>query len=280
MATKHNEVSPFSFGADPELFCRIGENYISVEDNRGPLIPGTKKNPHPVKGGAIQVDGVAAEFNIEPSVEFNGFFSNIKTVIGSLKSRLNEHNPNINLVATPTATFNKDYFFKLPKHTLELGCDPDFNAYKDGEPNPRPQTNEPFRTGSGHIHIGWTKNEDPSSQGHNKDCCLVVKQLDKYLLYASKGWDTDEKRRSLYGSAGSFRPKSFGVEYRPLSNAWLKYPKTIQSVFYITLGVMRGIESGQFDLDVDLSYMDNMKDQSNTTKVMNRLHRYIPEVFK
>ena len=34
--------------------------------------------------------------------------------------------------------------------------------------------------------------------------------------------DTDQKRRTLYGKAGAYREKSYGVEYRTLSSFWLK----------------------------------------------------------
>jgi hypothetical protein len=32
------------------------------------------------------------------------------------------------------------------------------------------------------------------------------------------------KRRGLYGKRGAYRPKSYGVEYRTLSNFWVGHP--------------------------------------------------------
>ena len=46
--------------------------------------------------------------------------------------------------------------------------------------------------------------------------------MDATLGLASLLFDPDTKRRSLYGKAGAFRPKSYGVEYRVLSNRWIK----------------------------------------------------------
>jgi hypothetical protein len=273
----------YLIGADPELFLKKNNRFISVEDNNGPLIPGNKKSPYKVDGGAIQVDGVAAEFNINPSDNFNSFYKNIKDVVSCMRERLKNKDPEITLSATPTATFDRDYFFNLPKHTLELGCEPDYNAYNNGEPNPRPQTTEPFRTGSGHIHIGWTNGMDPFSRGNMLDCCLVVKQLDKYLLKASLDWDTDNRRRKLYGAPGSFRPKSYGVEYRPASNAWLNSPISVQAVFYITLGVMRSVEKASFNLDADISYVDTVdasKPYARTNRILARFSNVLPEIYK
>lgn len=240
-------------GADPELFIQnsLTKRFVSAEDKNGPIIPGTKKNPFPVKGGAIQVDGVAAEFNIDPAENYDQFFNNIKNVVIDLKSRIKKKNENYILKPVPTATFAPKYFAGLPEHTLELGCEPDYSAYTMAA-NPRPHTDKPFRTGSGHIHIGWTKKADPNSEGHMLDCQMVVKELDKYLYLASLDWDDDVQRQKLYGKPGSFRPKSYGVEYRPLSNRWLSDSRIIRNVYLITMSVVRSIESGNHDFKFDL----------------------------
>jgi hypothetical protein len=48
-----------------------------------------------------------------------------------------------------------------------------------------------------------------------------VKQLDWYLGGWSLKHDSDPTRRTLYGRAGACRLKSYGVEYRVLSNFWM-----------------------------------------------------------
>jgi hypothetical protein len=136
------------------------------------------------------------------------------------------------------AEFGKKYIDKQPKKATELGCDPDFNAYT-GVQNPVPDGNSDFRTAAGHIHVGWGEGFDISSEDHMNDCIYITKALDNVLFVLSNMWDTDEKRRELYGQRGSFRPKSYGMEYRVLSNAWLKHPAITEFVYKLTTHVMQ-----------------------------------------
>ena len=59
--------------------------------------------------------------------------------------------------------------------------------------------------------------------------------LDVYLGLDSLTYDKDVERRELYGKAGAFRPKEYGVEYRVLSNAWLISPLLMGRVYDITV---------------------------------------------
>lgn len=207
-----------TLGCDPELFIKnikTGE-FVSAHD----LLPGTKTEPHKVDRGAVQVDGVAAEFNILPAEDYSAFVTNIATVTDELRKFIG---PEHELVAQPTVTFPEAYFKSLPEITRELGCNPDFNAWT-GQVNDKPDGDSTtMRTAAGHIHIGgWVTNVDPTDPTHFEDCRIIAKQLDYYLGLNSLLWDSDIDRRKLYGKAGSFRPKPYGLEYRPLSNVWLR----------------------------------------------------------
>ena len=92
-------------GADPELFLKdvTTGKFVSAEDDNGPLIPGTKADPFEVKGGAIQVDGVAAEFNINAAKNFKEFYGNIKGVLKYLNKEIRSKNENLRLTPVPTA---------------------------------------------------------------------------------------------------------------------------------------------------------------------------------
>lgn len=206
----------FTFGADPEFFVSKGGKPISAHG----LIPGDKKNPHKVKGGAVQVDGMALEFNIDPSKDSAEFNANLDLVMDQIMKMV----PGYEYYDKPVAEFGAKYIELQPAEAKILGCEPDYNAYTM-EVNPKPNADAPFRTASGHLHVGWCNGVDPLDPDHFKACARLTRMLDFTLGIPSLLWDRDEKRRQLYGKAGAFRPKPYGMEYRTLSNAWLD-PKT------------------------------------------------------
>lgn len=226
-------------GADPEVFMKKDGVFRSAHG----AVPGDKKNPFKVNRGAVQVDGMALEFNIDPAKNEQEFVTNLKTVMATLQDMV----PGYELAAVPVATFDEEHMKAQPLEALELGCEPDFNAWEDGAVNPRPNGDVNFRTGAGHVHIGWGKDFDIHDPAHIEACCMVVKQLDYYLGLGSLVYDTDgAQRRVMYGAAGAFRPKSYGVEYRVLSNSWLKSEELMSWVFRMTkLGIERLMENNK-----------------------------------
>lgn len=207
----------FKFGADPELFL-LDMNTGEFASPEG-FVPGTKSEPYPVIGGAVQIDGMAAEFNIDPVDNYEDFDMNIRKVLKSLRSFLPKH---YDLCAVPSVEFSQQVWDKAPARAKELGCTPDFNAWT-GSVNPPPHDpeNPTLRTGSGHLHIGWTDDADVTSLEHMSNARDLVKQLDYYLGAWSLTQDKDPTRRRLYGKAGAMRYKPYGVEYRVLSNFWV-----------------------------------------------------------
>lgn len=240
----------FKIGTDPELFVSDGHRIVSAHD----LMPGTKDEPFHVPFGAIQVDGVSAEFNTIPAETEDQFVFNILKVRSRLEHIIQEKSVSYHLVSEPTAFFEQEYWDSLPDEVKVLGCTPDFNAYT-GQQNDPPSTNEPFRTGAGHFHIGWTSFEDPHDPEHFETCMKVVRQLDQTLYPMSMLWDSDEKRRELYGKMGSFRPKSYGVEYRPLSNKYLSDERIIRFCYRT---IIRSCEL-LFDEGIEIHDMNSEK---------------------
>lgn len=236
-------------GADPEVFVRkIGEKQFQSAHG---LVAGDKKNPYKVHQGAVQVDGMALEFNIDPAKNEREFVENITGVMKIMAGMV----PDYELVAVPVAKFTEAVMKKQPKEALELGCEPDFCAWDNGEANPRPNGDVNFRTGAGHVHIGWTNGVDTSDPGHLEACIMATKQLDFYLGLGSLVYDTDTKRRTMYGAAGAFRPKPYGVEYRVLSNAWLQSEALMAWVYRTTNKAIKDLFDGKPAYDTHAALM-------------------------
>lgn len=219
----------FTIGCDPEVFVMKEGKLVSAHG----LVQGTKAEPQPVPHGAVQVDGMALEFNTEP-VTLNSYYQGlfvykVNTVLKSLENMIK----GFKLHIVPSVVFSQKDMDDAPEEAKELGCEPDFNVYT-GVANPPPNANSLLRTAAGHIHIGWGDGvEDPHAAEHIVQCEMLVRNLDATLGLISLLLDKDEKRRELYGKAGAYRPKPYGVEYRVLSNFWLKgYAEFIYNTCY------------------------------------------------
>ena len=213
----------FTIGCDPEIFL--------MKKDGSPLsahgaVEGTKKAPKPVTGGAIQVDGMALEFNTEPVIlsdsGFSAFNENINSVLKELKAAVaaSEGFKTARFKIAPVQDFGEETMANTPDEAKELGCDPDYCAYT-AQPNPRPDGEVTFRTASGHIHVGWGSDIPIEHPDHIKICCDFIKCLDAHVGLFMTIIESDPRRRELYGKAGAFRPKPYGVEYRTPSNEWL-----------------------------------------------------------
>jgi hypothetical protein len=225
-----------SIGADPEIFLYDKKERLFVSAHN--MIPGTKDKPYKVKKGAVQVDGTAAEFNIDPCFSSDEFVSNIQTVLGELGCMVP---PSLEFKFKPTVQYDEKYWDQLPEDCKVLGCDPDFDL--NGTMNPPPHPEGGVRHGGGHIHIGWTEGQDKEDEDHFWDCRQVAAQMNSWFGSIQKVWDYDAKRPKTYPN-GSFRPKPYGVEIRSFSNAWLKYPKLWPWLFETIQRIMDNIESG------------------------------------
>lgn len=228
----------FLIGADPELFVRDPSgNLVSAFG----MIPGTKDSPFEVEHGAVQVDGMALEFNIDPASTVKEFNRNITAVLAQLKEMIP---PGYQFDFSPVAHFGQDYIDAQPEEAKALGCTPDFNAQQGGVVNPSPNSTTGFRTASGHIHIGWTRGQDIDVPEHMEACIMAVKQLDVTLGVAQRAWDRDIIRSQMYGKFGAFRPKHYGVEYRTLSNTWVNDADRRSFVFHTAMAAMEQLMEG------------------------------------
>lgn len=209
----------FALGSDPELFLKRGTAYISAVG----LIGGSKDSPRQLedlgRGFAVQEDNVLLEYNTPPAKSVEKWVTNHSIMMKYLSDMLKEKG--ITLAIDASAIMPEEEL-QTPE-SLTFGCDPDYNAYTL-RPNPRPFCeNWRLRSAGGHVHVG--------TSGSKAKMVAIARAMDYYLGLYSVLHDSDTQRKELYGKAGAMRFKSYGLEYRVLSNFWLKRPTHMRQIW-------------------------------------------------
>lgn len=179
-------------------------------------ITGTKGHPEFLPTGGVEIDCCAVELTFAPSASKDQFVNTIMMHLEAVREKYKEYG---HLVTTPSTTFSKVALAKAP-FANQMGCSPDWNVWTERQ-NPPPVSLNGFRTFGGHVHI-------------SKGTTETIKACDLTLGMWSVIKDFDNSRRKLYGKAGSFRPKDYGVEYRVLSNFWCDDRDHISMVWDLT----------------------------------------------
>lgn len=211
-------MTTFQLGCDPELFLKSPNSFIASCG----MIGGSKEYPMQLEnlpdGFTIQEDNVAVEFGVPPASTKVEFTQNIHTIMDELTR----------LMSTKGLSLGNESAVFFPKEelwhpaALHFGCDPDYNIWT-GRKNPKPHSNDDtLRSCGGHVHVGLEPKYDWEK---------LVKMMDLYLGVPSVLMDNGELRKSLYGQAGAFRKKHYGVEYRTLSNFWVFKPELTEWVW-------------------------------------------------
>lgn len=205
-------------GCDPEIFLMNPTGKIIPSCG---LIGGTKKEPKDIgKGVKVQEDNVTLEFNCDP-VEHemdSGLFVN--SALNAFR-HVNNYISKLGYIYSQESSVKfSDADLKHPQANV-FGCDPDFNAHLQGAPNPPINTDnfKGWRSAGGHIHFGYDveKVEIPP--------WALVQLIEALVLFPYADLQTfamiGQQRSQMYGKAGAYRPKPYGLEYRTPSNYWL-----------------------------------------------------------
>lgn len=252
-----------TIGADPEIFVAGADGGLrSIIGTIG----GTKEYPRPLEalgdGFAVQEDNVALEFNIPASATKKDFIANIQSATSFLDTLVNDAF-GLHLVNMSAAEFPADQL--LDPRALEFGCDPDFNAWTRKR-NPRPKAaSAALRSCGGHVHVGY--------EFETKEQAIeTIRGMDLFLGVPSILMDSGDLRKQLYGKAGAFRFKPYGVEYRTLSNFWVFKEEYIGWVFDNTSRVLNAVQSGDSFLEYadDITSCINNNDKDLAKKLVDK----------
>jgi len=229
-------------GSDPECFLRNRESKEIV--SAIPYIPGSKYEPYQIpelsKGHMIQTDNIMTEYCLPATSNWK----ELKKSFDDCVAYTNKIIPSeLEVAVLASAKVAEQYLNH--EQAKKFGCDPDYNAWSD-DMNIPPESDTNLRTCGGHIHIGY---DNPDMDVSIK----LIKALDIYLGIPSILLDTDKDRKKMYGKAGAYRLKPYGVEYRGLSNFWLADNEMMNLIF-------NGIRMAVNMINSTEGYLDRMAD--------------------
>ncbi len=213
-----------TIGADIEVFLY---DHMGLPISPEGAIEGTKKEPKKLKEGFfIHKDNLAVEFNVPVSRSKEEFVSNMNEAYDLIRDYI-PSDMDIGVIASEE--FDKE---ELESELgRDMGCDEEIDAWSEEIIYP-PNPDHKFRTAGGHIHIGHSGDEQENIE--------IAKKLDYFLGLYSLFTDYDTRRRELYGKAGSFRNKEYGLEYRTLSNFWTSDPDEIGFIYDQVVKAIKG----------------------------------------
>jgi len=257
-----NKLETVLIGTDPEVFV-VNRQTRQVLSAIG-LIPGTKDRPFDISdtGHAIQTDNVMAEFCVPPSNNPSKLYADIRQCIDFINGLLPAH-----AECNVQASAFLDPLFLRNRQAKTFGCDPDFNVYSLSQ-NDAPKSNTNLRTAGGHIHIGY---ENPDQKTNMK----IIQAMDLFLGIPSILLDKDTERRKMYGKAGCFREKSYGVEYRTLSNFWIASEELVNWAFTQSMRAVKFAFEEDWLVDevqVDIQLAINKQDLDLACKIAKQFN--------
>lgn len=237
-----NTVVPHTIGTDPEFFLR--EKGTGKLKSAIPFIQGDKYNPMPLPcGGTIQRDNVAIEVATAPANSGSDFVDKVRKTFADLMTHIPEGHE---LVVTPYAEFDLDQL--QHEEAQAFGCTPDFDVWTLDQ-NVAPYAGDTrMRSCGAHIHVGYTEGSGNGFLLEFPGRFKVVKMMDLFHGVISTVLDSSKaalERKKLYGRAGCHRITPYGIEYRVLSNFWMKSPSLVMLMDSLTVDVLRLIREGK-----------------------------------
>lgn len=218
--TKSKEIKLYliMFGCDPEFFFTKGGLVVGAEK----VLPkdGIVAENNTSTKSRIIIDGVQAELNPAPATCRQLLAKEISRCFVSVRDTIDK---DFKLDFSQTVEVPKENFDDLSDGSKKFGCMPSKNAYKTAKASKITVDPTVYRSRSagGHIHLGRYQ----GTTSLDKRPKRTVAMMDLIVGNTSVLIDRDEgniERRKNYGRAGEYRTPKHGIEYRTLSNFWLK----------------------------------------------------------
>lgn len=234
--------SSYTVGSDPELFLRYGGKIIGSER----VIPEIKS--------LVVRDGVQVELNPPASASPAILGSWISQSFRRLDVLVKAH-PGVEISYDRVVDLDRSELDALSDKSRELGCEPSFNIHKD-YPMPSDEFKRTYtiRSAGGHLHFGL--------RGDLFDERVrAVGWLDAFVGNTCVMLDRDPKaslRRQVYGRAGEYRIPNHGLEYRTLSNFWLRNYTLLDFVEELARIAFNVVQDGIDEGSIESELIDNV----------------------
>lgn len=233
-----------TLGCDPEFFFSSRGEVIGSEK----ILPqtGLKYDPNKDKTGNdgahttlpgseshIIIDGVQAELNPRPNTCRANLGNEIGACFRKLYKDLQASGKSVDVDFTPLVKITQKELDSLSEKSKTFGCAPSTNVYKKADEAQIKVDPKKYlkRSAGGHIHLGWHAGywgggkDTPKMKDVLSNADVLVPILDLVVANTCVLVDRNpgnKERRVNYGRVGEFRLKEYGMEYRTLSNFWLR----------------------------------------------------------
>ena|SRR5687768_15964370 len=121
-----------------------------------------------------------------------------------------------------------------------------------------------------HIHISYEKPDYGVS-------IELIKALDIFVGLPSVLQDEDKERRKLYGKAGAYRFKKYGVEYRTPGNYWIFTPDLVKEMFDQVNRAVEFVNSGR-EISVEegkiIQRCINSSNREQAVELIEKYHQF------
>jgi hypothetical protein len=235
-----------TIGTDPELFVGSASGELIAVCGK---LGGTKGKPIDLGDGiGLQEDNVMLEYNIEPSRSPMDFAMAVTAGLATVTQYAQRKMGQDVVPLRGVAEYDVPGTQLVHPLAQRFGCSPDFDSHARGnaapavDPKRLRTANGAMRFAGGHVHMGY-------SNPHNVPDFVVASFADLFLgLPSIMDGDLQKQRRGMYGAPGRYRPTSYGIEYRVLSNYWIWETDTAYHIGNRALKLATAIETTAMDV--------------------------------
>lgn len=250
-----NPTTYTSFGTDPEGFFKRDGEIIGSEK----II--AKEGIDSGGFGRIIRDGVQFELNPKQGISIEDVVYRTAGVMTHLYQMIRKHK-GTEISFDGLVEVSQQELDTLSADTRVLGCMPSLNIYGAKSIDVDAVTYRK-RSAGGHIHMGLPGiiYNNPDNIDHRQ---RLVPLMDIFVGNTCVLLDRDPgaaERRENYGRAGEYRLPKHGLEYRTISNFWLRHPALQSLVFNLAnfaIGVLITCVT-QRDIEEELIQVVNIR---------------------